>query len=92
MFDALIEAMKAYGLVGLAIAALVLVSVYLARQGGLVVKGDHARLANIVLAAILSGLSGAPEADRALLAAVSSILAALMYELIRYLGGRLIRT
>ncbi len=91
MFDALIEALKVYGLPGLGVAALVLVGVYLARRGGLVVGGDTARLANVALAAVLSGLSGDPQADRALLAAVSSVLAALMYELLKFLGNQLAR-
>jgi len=89
MIDALVEALKAYGVPGLLIALAVLVSVFLARESGLVVSGNMARLANVALSAVLSGLSGAPEADRAVLAALSSLMAALAYEALKYLAGRI---
>jgi 4-hydroxybenzoate polyprenyltransferase len=89
MFDGLLEALKAYGLPGLAIAAVILVGVFLARRAGLVVNGDIARVANIVLGAILAGLSNDPEVQKALLAALSSVLAGLAYELLKWIGSHI---
>jgi hypothetical protein len=89
MFDPFVDVAKSYGLLGVAIAAFILVAVYLARRSGLVVTGDQARIANLVLGAILAGLSGDPAADTALTAVLSSLLAALMYELLKWLGGQI---
>lgn len=88
-FNTLIEALKAFGLPGLIAATFILAAVFLARRAGLIVNGDQARIANIVLAAILAGLSGDPAAETALMAALSSVLAALMYELIKLAAGKL---
>ena len=87
-FQALIEALQGFGLPGLGVAALVLVGVFLAKRGGLVATGNQARFANILLAAILSGLSGDPAAESALNAALASVLSALAYEGIRFLSDK----
>ena len=88
MFDPLLEALKAYGLPGLAIGAAILVLVFFARRAGLAVNGDIARIANLVLGAILASLNNDPEVQKALLAALSSILAGLAYELLKWIGSR----
>jgi|GEM_PF-3116446 len=78
------------GLPGILIALVVLVGVFLAKRSGLVVKGDHARAANLVLAAILSGLAETGSVDeRAIVAAVASITSALIFELYGYLETKL---
>lgn len=74
------------GLPGILIALAVLVGVFLAKRSGLVVKGDHARAANLVLAAILSGLAETSSVDeRAIVAAIASITSALIFELYGYI-------
>lgn len=88
-FQSLIEALKAFGLPGLVVVVVILVGVFVAKKAGLVATGNHARLANVILSAILFGLSGDPEAETALHAAIASVLSALAYELIKWLGDKL---
>lgn len=87
MFDPFVEALSEFGLPGIGIACFILAAIFFARKGGLIVTGGQARLANLLLGAILAGLSGDPAADTALTAVLSSLLAALMYELLKYLAG-----
>ena len=79
----LVEALKAFGLPGILGALIVLIGVFLARKSGLVATGDHARLANVILSAILFGLSGNPAAQTALESVIASVLAGLAYELLQ---------
>ena len=88
-FQALIEALQAFGLPGLGAVAVILLGVFAAKRVGLVATGDHARLANVVLSAILFGLSGDPAAESGLSAALASILSALAYELIKWAGQQI---
>lgn len=87
-FQALIEAFQAFGWQGLGLAGLVLVGVFAAKKGGIVATGDHARVANVVLSAVLFGLGGDPAAETALHTALASIASALAYELIKWIGGK----
>lgn len=84
-FQNLVEVLQAFGLPGLLAAFVILLGVFLAKQSGLVATGDQARIANVVLSAILAGLSGNPLAEGALMAVLSSLLAALAFEAIKYL-------
>jgi hypothetical protein len=85
-FQTLIETLSAFGVPGLIATALILIGVFAAKKSGLVASGDHARIANIVLSAILYGLNASPESSNALNAALSSILAALAFQLLERLG------
>ncbi len=84
-FEVLLEALSAFGLPGVLAALVILVGVYVARVSGLVATGNQARIANIVLGAILFGLSANPQAEGALMAAISSMLAGLAHEGISWL-------
>lgn len=84
-FEVLIQALTGFGLPGIIAALVILIGVYVARKAGLVATGDQARLANIVLSAILFGLSANPQAEGALMAAISSMLAGLAHEGIQWL-------
>lgn len=88
-FQALIEALKAFGLPGVGAVAVILIGVFAAKKVKLVVTGDQARIANLVLAAIVYGLSGDPAAESALNAALAAVLSALVYELLDWLGDKL---
>lgn len=87
MFEQLLQVAQTYGLPGLLIALVVLVGVFLAKRGGLVVTGNQARIANITLAAIIAGLDPAnPEAEKAIIAAIAAIASALIYQGATYIG------
>lgn len=89
MFDELIRAAGEFGPTGLALALVVLVLVYAARLGGLVVDGKWARIANIVLSAVLAGLNPLdPAATETLVAVIASIASALIYEALKYAGEK----
>jgi hypothetical protein len=77
-----------FGLTGLFLALVILAGVFIARKVGLVASGDQARFANVLLSAILYGLSENPQSEGALLAVLSSLLASLMYELLKYAGNQ----
>lgn len=85
-FQSLVDVLSGFGLPGLLFAGLILIGVFLAKRAGLVATGDQARVANIVMGAILAGLSDNPLSEGALLAVLSSLLAALAYEGLKYLG------
>ena len=85
-FQALVDTLSGFGLPGLLFSAVILIGVFLAKRAGLVATGDQARIANIVMGAILAGLSGNPLSEGALLAVLSSLLAALAYEGLKYIG------
>ncbi len=84
------QSLAAFGWQGLLVALVILVTVYVAKKSGIVATGSHARLANIVLSAILYGLSDNPASEKALLATFASILAGLAYEGLQYIGKKLI--
>ena len=76
---------RSFRLPGLLAALVILIGVYVAKAGGLVATGNQARLANVVLSTILYGLSENPQSEGALLAVLSSLLAALAFEGLDYL-------
>jgi hypothetical protein len=84
-FQTLVDALAAFGWQGLAFAAVILIGVFVAKRSGLVATGDQARIANVILAAVLAGLGDNPLSEGALMAVLSSLLAALAYELIKYI-------
>ena len=84
----MVEALKAYGLPGLLAALTILVIVFIARKSGLIVTGDQARIANVVIAAILAALSGDPAAETALLTVLTSVLASVIYELLKLVSPK----
>lgn len=86
--QSLVDALSAFGLPGLLAALVILIGVYVAKRSGLVATGNQARIANVVLSAILFGLSDNPQSEGALLAVLSSLLAALAYEGLKYLGNQ----
>ena len=66
------------------IALAVLVFVYAARINGLVVNGNWARIANVTLSTILSGLDPLnPNAEQALVAIIAALSSGLLFELIQ---------
>jgi len=87
-FQTLVDALSAFGVPGLIAALIILIGVFTAKKSGLVATGDQARIANVVLSAILAGLSGNPQAESALTAVLSSLLAALAYTGIEWLSKR----
>ena len=84
-FQTLVDALSAFGLPGLLAAAVILIGVFIAKRSGLVATGDQARIANLVISAILYGLNGNPQSEGALLAVLSSLLAALLFTGIEWL-------
>ena len=78
-FQTLVDVLSQFGLPGLIAAALILITVYIAKRTGLVASANQARIANVVLAAIIYGLSN-PSSEGALLAVLSALLAALAHK------------
>lgn len=90
MFDQFVSIASSFGWQGLSLAIIVLVLVYVARINGLVVNGANARIANVVLSAILSGLNPLdPSAEQAIVAVIASLGSALLYEFIRFAQKKL---
>lgn len=83
-FQTLVDVLSAFGLPGLLAALVILFGVFVAKGSGLVATGNQARIANIVLSAILYGLGENPQSEGALLAVLSSLLAALAFEGLKY--------
>lgn len=84
----LVEALSSFGLPGLLTALVILLGVYFARKSGVIATGNHARLANIVLGAILYGLNGNADSQTALHSVLASILAGLAYKGVEFLGTK----
>lgn len=84
----LLDTLQAFGLPGLLAALVILLGVFVAKRAGLVATGDQARIANVVLSAVLFGLGDNPQSEGALMAVLSSLLAALAYELIKFIGAK----
>lgn len=90
MFGDFIEIAKEHGPEGVGLAIIVLGLVYLARINGMVINGKWARVANVVLSTILSGLDPLnPNAEESLVAVIASLGSALIYELIQLGAKRL---
>lgn len=87
-FQTLVSTLSAFGVPGLIATAVILLGIYAAKKGGLVATGNQARIANVVLSAILYGLSDNPQSEGALLAVISSILAALAFTFLEYIGSK----
>lgn len=83
----LVQALSAFGLPGLLSILVILVGVFIAKKSGLVATGNQARIANVVLSAVLYGLDGNPQSEGAIMAVLASVLASLLYQLIDY-GGK----
>jgi hypothetical protein len=75
----LVDTLSAFGVPGMIAAFVILIGVFVAKASGLVATGDQARIANIVLSAVLFGLGDNPQAEGALMAVLSSLLAALAF-------------
>ena len=84
----LVDTLQAFGLPGLLAALVILVGVFIAKKSGLVATGDQARIANVILSAVLFGLGDNPQSEGALMAVLASLLASLAYELIKYIANR----
>lgn len=78
-FQTLVDVLAAYGLQGLIAAAVILICVYVAKRVGLVVTPNQARVANVVMAAVIYGLTN-PQSEGALMAVLSALLAALAHK------------
>ena len=66
------------------LALAVLIMVYVSRINGLVVNGTWARIANVTLSTILSGLDPLnPNAEQALVAIIAALGSGLLFELIQ---------
>ena len=74
------------GLIGLALAVVIYFAVIVAKRAGLVITGDHARLANVLLSAFFSlNLQGLDDLERGLVGLLASLGSALIHELYKYL-------
>ena len=88
-FNQLFAALAGFGLPGILLSLVIVVSVFIARKAGLVANGNQARIANLVLSAILFGLGSDPGAETALYTALGSVLASVIFELLKYTRSRL---
>lgn len=78
-FQTLVDVLATFGLQGLIAAALILIAVYVAKRVGLVATPNQARIANVVMAAVIYGLTN-PQSEGALLAVLSALLAAMAHK------------
>ena len=85
---ALVEAFASFGWTGLLVALVILVGVFAARKVGIVATGNHARLANVILGAVLYGLNGTTDSETALHSVLAPLLAALAFQGIQYLASK----
>jgi hypothetical protein len=83
----LVDVFAAFGWQGLVMALIILVGVFIARKSGIAATGNHARIANIILSAVLFGLSDNPQSEGALGAIIASLLAGLAFELLKWLSN-----
>lgn len=81
-FQTLVDVLSSFGIPGLIAAVVILIGVYLAKRAGLVATANQARIANVVLAAIIYGLTN-PSSEGALMAVLSSVLAGLLHQLLQ---------
>jgi hypothetical protein len=79
-FQNLVDVLKeAFGIYGLIAALLILLTVYIAKRAGLVMTSEQAVIANLVFGVVIQGLGDNPLAEGAMLALISSLLAALAH-------------
>lgn len=83
-----VDALSSFGWPGLLAALVILAGVFVARKSGVVATGNHARLANLVLGAILYGLNGNADSEAALHSILASLLAGLAFKGIEYLSDK----
>jgi hypothetical protein len=89
-FNEIVTLFKENSAAGGWLALLVLVLVYIGRINGLVVNGTVARIANVTLSTILSGLDPLnPNAEQALVATIAALGSGLLFELIQMGSKRL---
>lgn len=82
-FQKLVDILQeAFGFYGLLAAAVILITVYIAKRCGLVATSQQAVIANLVLGAVIQGLGDNPQSEGALLAVLSSLLAAIAHNLL----------
>jgi len=84
----LVNFLISYGTPGLIATALILLVVFAAKKSGLVATGNQARFANLLMGAVLYALGDNPKSESALMALLSSVLAALAFTGLEYLGKR----
>ena len=84
----LVETLQAFGLPGLLAAFIILAGVFIAKRAGLVATGNQARIANIVLSAVLFGLGDNPQSEGALMAVLPSLRAAPAFQGLEYISGK----
>lgn len=84
-----IETMTQSGLSGMALALVVLATVYLAKKANLVKSGDMARLLNLGLSALVSGVATDPgKLENQIVMVVCALAAAGLHELFSWLAGK----
>jgi len=88
-FQQLVDALSALGLPGLGLAAFILIAIFIARKVGVVASSGQAQLANVILSAILAGLSSDPTVEKGLLAIIASVLSALLWQIIQWATGKI---
>ena len=74
----LVDLFSSFGVNGLIASAVILVLIYVAKRSGLVATSDQARLANVILAAVIYGLND-PSSESALMAVLSAVIASLAH-------------
>lgn len=85
--DQFVELAKANGTIGIVVAVVVLVLIYLAKFSGLIKNGNVARIVNVVLAVVFGGYQFGDN-GAAIVTVIASLGSALLYQLIEYLIGR----
>lgn len=82
-FQALVDVLSGFGLPGLIAALVILIAVYVAKRAGMVATANQARVANVILAAIIFGLRN-PSSEGAFQAVIASLIAALVHTALEY--------
>ncbi len=86
--QSLVDALSAFGVPGVLTAVGILIAVFLAKRSGLVATGNQARMANLILSALLYGLSDNPDAEKAIMALLASLLAALSFTALEWVSSK----
>ena len=77
------------GLIGLILAVIIYLGVYGLKKFGLVVTSNHARLANVLLAAFLAASQqDLAEVEQVLIGLMASLLSAGFHTLMKYIGDK----
>ena len=91
-FELIVSIAQQYGAFGLGAGLLVLIGVFVAKRSGLVVNGDQARIANVLLAVILAGLDPSnADSLNLITAAIASLASALAFELLKLVNNRTVK-